>query len=412
MASSGLGRRGVSTSRPPGSPRLAPAPRGRSTTPAVRSSSGPHRRGPDHRGPFPLVECRPHGGQPLVRAPAGAPRRRAVRGVPPALRYQPKAMRADRAEVGRPPRDGRPGPPRSGGGHDVAKQQRVDVAGVPRVCTSRAGSTSSSALSTARARRWSRSAGRAQRAFHSPPQQLVAVRDAGADRHQDAGGDALVQRCGQTVERRRVGAGGHHGDQAGDLPGRLGQPRQPGQHEILQRRRDTAVLGSEELGEQERVSPGEGEELSAVAAGFGRLGRHALGGQRLDRYCLHDVAGQRGEGRAERVLRSNLVVAVGQDHHGGQVLDPPAEKDDQVRGRFVGPVHILDDQDPAGPWPRPLSSSISAANRSDWLARASSRCASAPPACRAMSCNGPDARGVPGGRTAPRAPAPAYRRSR
>jgi hypothetical protein len=40
---------------------------------------------------------------------------------------------------------------------------------------------------------------------------------------------------------------------------------------------------------------------------------------------------------------TQLVVAVGQHQHAGQVGDPPGEVADHVEGGVVGPVHVLDD---------------------------------------------------------------------
>jgi hypothetical protein len=48
------------------------------------------------------------------------------------------------------------------------------------------------------------------------------------------------------------------------------------------------------------------------------------------------------------VVGADLVVAVGQGEHGGQVADAPADVADDVQGGVVGPVEVLDEDDGGG----------------------------------------------------------------
>ena len=47
----------------------------------------------------------------------------------------------------------------------------------------------------------------------------------------------------------------------------------------------------------------------------------------------------------ERVRRRESVIAVGEQQQGRRAADPPAEEAEQVEGRLVGPVNVLDDHD-------------------------------------------------------------------
>ena len=56
------------------------------------------------------------------------------------------------------------------------------------------------------------------------------------------------------------------------------------------------------------------------------------------------AAGCLAQQAMQRVLAVQLVVAVGEDEHGGQVRDPADEVTQRVEGRVVRPVNVLDDQ--------------------------------------------------------------------
>src|SRR5690606_16084530 len=54
------------------------------------------------------------------------------------------------------------------------------------------------------------------------------------------------------------------------------------------------------------------------------------------------------EDEPERVLRPQLVIAVGDDEQRAGLVDAAAEEFYQVERRLVGPVRILDDEQPGG----------------------------------------------------------------
>jgi hypothetical protein len=74
--------------------------------------------------------------------------------------------------------------------------------------------------------------------------------------------------------------------------------------------------------------------------------------QAPQRQPTHPTRGRRqAEQLLEGMLASQLVVAIGQHQDGRQLGDPAHQVPQHVQGGFVGPVHILDDQDRRVPRP-------------------------------------------------------------
>ena len=73
--------------------------------------------------------------------------------------------------------------------------------------------------------------------------------------------------------------------------------------------------------------------------------------RRVDRW-----RGQLPDGDPQRVVGGQALVAVGDQDQGARMPDPPAQEAQQVEGRLVGPVHVLDDEDRRASGARQLAS--------------------------------------------------------
>ena len=149
------------------------------------------------------------------------------------------------------------------------------------------------------------------------------------------------------VHHRLVG----HRDNPGDPPGVRRQPLEPGQQHLGQPGGQVAALGlgGEQLLGEERVALGAGDDVG-----------HDVGGQRLVGQRFDELARvggpervqvdafdggepeQLGQQAAQRVAPVHVLLAVAA--HDQQPLGPqPAEQEgQQVAGRGVGPVEILE----------------------------------------------------------------------
>ena len=198
--------------------------------------------------------------------------------------------------------------------------------------------------------------GRRHRARDRAPGQLVPERDPAARHRQQAPllgeredrggvrGQALHERRGQPgLERGR-----HHRQLLQHVLGHRVQPPDAGQHGVRDgRRHPLAGRRDQQFVHEERVPRRQLEELSRIQRAVPAELAHRAGGQPAQRQPPHPVAaGRLAEQAVQRVLAAQLVVAVGEDEHRGQPGDPPGEVAQRVQGGVVGPVHVLDDQDP------------------------------------------------------------------
>ena len=78
----------------------------------------------------------------------------------------------------------------------------------------------------------------------------------------------------------------------------------------------------------------------------GRESGHGGPAQRLEIDALGPIARREpADSRGERMTAADLVVAHGEDDHRRKRANPPREEDQEVAGRVIGPVHVLDDGD-------------------------------------------------------------------
>jgi hypothetical protein len=128
----------------------------------------------------------------------------------------------------------------------------------------------------------------------------------------------------------------------GHVAGRRGQGPDAFQDQVLHRAGHRVRIGLEHLGDQQRVPAGQPVDRLGVAAGPVRLGEHALSARARDHHAGRDGGRHRAEDTAKRVVRADLVVAVGHDEQRRQPLHPPGQEHQPVQGRLVGPVRVLD----------------------------------------------------------------------
>ena len=172
---------------------------------------------------------------------------------------------------------------------------------------------------------------------------------------QEPGGDAGVDRrrahARHPQQALRLGARAEHGGRGQGLSGRLGQPRQPGGHRVLDATGEGRVTRGEGLADEEGVAPGAGQER--VHVGRGTVGRDTVGqggdlvaGEGGDGHPDHRrVGGQVSEPDPGRVVGTQLVGPAGDDDQQGVVLHPAGDEPQQVEGERVGPLDVLDHHD-------------------------------------------------------------------
>jgi hypothetical protein len=177
--------------------------------------------------------------------------------------------------------------------------------------------------------------------------ELVPEPDVGGVGLQHASTLGLVQRRGvivrQALDQPAL-------DLAGDRRQQLQRPLravaelpEPGEHRVTDRRRHVHVRAGEHLGDEEGVAAGGVEHRARIRAVPGGELLDRAGRQPPQREPLHVLAGERAEHPPQRMVVAQLVVAVGEHQHAGQLRDTPGEVADDVQGGVVGPVHVLDD---------------------------------------------------------------------
>ena len=177
----------------------------------------------------------------------------------------------------------------------------------------------------------------------------------------------LVERDRGREQRRIDALAGRRGD-AQELLGRFGEVRRAGEEDVTQRGgqlRPTVLAGrNEQLLAEERVAAGAGmdrldERRVEVVAGdraelLGRLAPvERREGEPLDAAGPFEL----GQERQQRVAAMELVGAVGEQEHHRDIAEVPDEEPEQVAGRAVGPVQVLDDEHDRRPRRQPLEDS-------------------------------------------------------
>jgi hypothetical protein len=180
-----------------------------------------------------------------------------------------------------------------------------------------------------------------------PPSQLVAEYDVATLCQQHACSEALVDvirsRLAQPLEEPSFDPPRHDRRGVENLPSRRGQPGRPGEYGKQNARRQRPGRCGECLGDEERVSTGEGVDV--IGGRSTRFGELANG---VDRQRLEPDPGrptgprQVAECLAQRMAGADLVLAVRHDQQQREIDGPPAEHGDEVDRGDVRPVRVLD----------------------------------------------------------------------
>ena len=197
---------------------------------------------------------------------------------------------------------------------------------------------------------------RRQRVLGGTPKKLVPKRRTIAGRDQHPGTYTEVNRVRRAGHDGRVGTGGNHRYQLGQVPRGRRQGPHPVQDQVLHGTRHRRAVGLEQLGNQQWVATAQPVYHLRVPPGPARLLGHACRRQRRQRHSAHDRAGQSRQGSPQRMLRTQLIVAVGHHQQGRQPVDAPAEEGQPVKRGLVCPVSVLhhDHRPRLLPWPGKL----------------------------------------------------------
>ncbi len=104
-----------------------------------------------------------------------------------------------------------------------------------------------------------------------------------------------------------------------------------------------ALARSEDLGDEERVATGETQEIGWLSSRVGCQSRDRGEAEWWNRQAVCGFQwSQLAEHLAQWVIAIDLVVAVGADERASRVLDAPTHEAEEIQGRLVGPVDVLD----------------------------------------------------------------------
>ena len=187
-----------------------------------------------------------------------------------------------------------------------------------------------------------------QALFDGPAPELVAKADvAVVHHHRQAALLALGDRAGAllteaVLEHGELGAGRDHAHHLQRRAGRRREPRRPRQHGVADRRGRPLQPGTDRLGHEEGVARRRLVQSGDVAAVAGQLA-HGLQAQRRQLHPPRAAGRDRGGHPPDRVVGGELVVAEGDDEKRGGAVDAPSEEHEEVEGRLVRPVGVLDD---------------------------------------------------------------------
>ncbi len=187
------------------------------------------------------------------------------------------------------------------------------------------------------------------------PRQLVPKRDEpviNGDKHApgEAGIDRRGRRPGDVDQHMRRNRGVKDGCRIENLPSIGRQSRCARQHGIADRRRNRSRdhFAGQHLAGKKGIAAGEAMQRRRIEpvtpgiqgyerldAGFGkRLQSQPAGRRRGRQIAKHD---------ANRMVGPRLIVTIGDQQQRPRQIQPAAEKSQQIDGRLIGPLDILDD---------------------------------------------------------------------
>jgi hypothetical protein len=193
--------------------------------------------------------------------------------------------------------------------------------------------------------------GRRQRLLDGTASELVTKREAGVPGNEQTALDALIDRRGAPArDRRQQGDVAplpeHRGRREDSPPGRR-QSVRPGQDRVAHGRGNLGRTTRDQLGQEERVTfcnPLHLPDHERRMRSCEHL-RDRIRTQRLQLQTAHARRrGQRAQRQGQRVSRAHLVRAEGGDQQHRHPVQPPPAMRQQVEGRTVGPVDILENQ--------------------------------------------------------------------
>ena len=132
-----------------------------------------------------------------------------------------------------------------------------------------------------------------------------------------------------------------------------GQPGRPGEHGVANRLGNFCGAGRERLGDEERIAPGHPIETLDIRGGRVGMGSRVVLGQRPDRRARQrrQVESPRSRRRSrvpehdpERMAGRRLLGPIGHQHQRMAAVHATTQVPNEIQGRFIGPVRILDDE--------------------------------------------------------------------
>ena len=182
------------------------------------------------------------------------------------------------------------------------------------------------------------------RLLDGEPGELVPEPDALAVDEQQPGPQQLFDVTGKQVEQMQLGPVGHDGRDVERLAGRRAEARRAGEYGVAHGWRYRIIAIGQDLRDEEGVAAGRRVDAFRVeTVRRGQLGDGGAGQWRNGQPVHRARRGEIAEDHPELVITVDLVVAERGDDDGAGVGGAPADEEQEIEGRLVGPVHVFED---------------------------------------------------------------------
>ena len=192
--------------------------------------------------------------------------------------------------------------------------------------------------------------GRGKGLENSLARQLMSELDSRVLPLQYASGDALVNVVGlgrrDRTEDLRLTSRTKHRRGPYDLGSSCRQTLGPGPDRLTDGGRHADSPGGEHLGDEERVPSGHLVQRPCVDGGPSRQLLDSTDGQRRQSYRDRRRRWYVSKRDRQRMVRSDLVVAVRGDHQGAELSRPTSNDPQHLESGLVRPLHVLENRDP------------------------------------------------------------------
>ena len=161
--------------------------------------------------------------------------------------------------------------------------------------------------------------------------------------------DALRDRFGVTrsdlSQQRELGRMPKHGGSVQDALRAAGESSTTCEHGVTNRRWNVVTPGSDELRDVERIPARRPVHVHGIQTRCFRHLRYRVERQRRHTNLRDERRRHVPESASQRVRGHHFVVSIRRNDEDGQVPEAPPHDPEQIEGRLVGPMNVLQDDD-------------------------------------------------------------------